>query len=47
MMKTARAYNAHEKGDDLWVLVAWMLLRGIKKDHLPVDLWARDAAPIA
>ncbi len=46
-MKTARAYEVHEKGDDVWVLVDRMWPRGIKRDHLPVDLWARDAAPSA
>lgn len=47
MIEMARAYELRDKGDHAWVLVDCMWPRGIRKEDLPVDWWARDASPSA
>lgn len=45
MMETARVYGIGPKGDELRVLVDRLWPRGVRKDALLLDWWARDAAP--
>jgi uncharacterized protein YeaO (DUF488 family) len=45
MIERARVYGIGPKGDGVWVLVDRLWPRGVKKESLPMDWWARDAAP--
>jgi len=44
-IRIKRVYEAPEAGDGLRCLVDRFWPRGIKKDSLPLDLWARDVSP--
>ncbi|HEX7036483.1 MAG TPA: DUF488 domain-containing protein [Pseudomonadales bacterium] len=46
-MHIKRAYEPAAPGDGFRVLVDRLWPRGVRKDDLKVDLWARDAAPSA
>ncbi len=45
MVKIKRAYEKASRADGYRVLVDRLWPRGMTKDALPVDLWAKDLAP--
>lgn len=45
MTKLKRAYERAGRGDGYRVLVDRLWPRGIKKEALPLDAWAKDVAP--
>src|SRR5512146_2307806 len=45
MVKIKRAYEKASRSDGYLVLVDRLWPRGIKKEALPLDLWAKDVAP--
>lgn len=45
MTKLKRAYEKASRGDGYRVLVDRLWPRGIKKEALPLDAWAKDVAP--
>jgi uncharacterized protein YeaO (DUF488 family) len=44
-VRLKRAYDAPEKGDGFRVLVDRMWPRGLRKEDLDIDVWAKDLAP--
>lgn len=44
-LQIKRAYEPAAPGDGFRILVDRLWPRGVRKDDLKVDLWARDAAP--
>jgi uncharacterized protein YeaO (DUF488 family) len=47
MIKIKRAYDRVEKKDGYRVLIDRLWPRGIRKDDLPLDEWAKELAPSA
>ena len=45
MVRIKRAYEPASRGDGYRVLVDRLWPRGMAKDALPLDLWAKDVAP--
>ncbi len=45
MIKLKRAYEEPESGDGTRVLVERLWPRGVKKENLKLDAWAKDVAP--
>ncbi len=45
MVRIKRAYERAERGDGYRVLVDRLWPRGVKKEALRLDLWAKDLAP--
>lgn len=45
MVRLKRAYDAAAPGDGFRVLVDRLWPRGVRKEALPLDLWAKDLAP--
>ena len=46
MIETGRVYGiGAKKSGDVWVLVDRLWPRGVRRDSLPLDWWARGAAP--
>jgi uncharacterized protein YeaO (DUF488 family) len=45
MVRMKRAYEAAARGDGYRVLVDRLWPRGVTKDALAIDLWAKDVAP--
>lgn len=45
MIRTRRAYEAPSPDDGFRVLVDRLWPRGVRKEDLPLDLWAKDLAP--
>jgi uncharacterized protein YeaO (DUF488 family) len=45
MIETARVYGLGEKGDAVFVLVDRLWPRGVRKEDLPIDWWAKEVAP--
>lgn len=46
-IKTKRVYEDDEEGDDYRILVDKLWPRGIKKEDLKLDLWAKNITPSA
>lgn len=44
-IKLKRAYEEYQDGDGFRILVDRLWPRGIKKEALPYDLWAKEIAP--
>lgn len=47
MIKLKRAYERAERGDGYRVLVDRLWPRGVKKEKLPLDEWAKELSPTA
>lgn len=44
-IKTKRAYDKHEAGDGVRILVERLWPRGLSKKDAKVDIWLKDVAP--
>jgi len=45
MIKTRRIYDKPDKDDGFRILVDRIWPRGLKKNHVKIDLWQKDIAP--